>query len=395
MDFNLSPQEEAFRDELRAWLKKHVPKGWESKSGATRTDAQYIRFLKDWAKKMHEGGWAGISWPSEYGGRGATLMEQVIFNEEMARARAPEHVNVIGVGMAGPTIITHGTEEQKKRYLSKILSAEEIWCQGFSEPNAGSDLANLQMRAERDGDHFVVNGQKVWTSFAHAAEWCILLVRTDTGAAKHAGITYLLVDMHTPGITVRPLVQITGDPEFNEMFFENVRVPVENVIGGINNGWHVAITTLMHERGTLAIAVQVRFKMLLDALLAKAKRTVRDGRPVTEDPLIRQKLAQAHMDVEILKLNGYRSLTKMLKGEPGPEGSIGKLFWSELNQRMEELAVEILGPRALLEAGSRYAEDDGFWLYHFLRSRGNTIEAGTTEIQKNIISERVLGMPRG
>jgi len=395
MDFNLSPQEEAFRDELRAWLKKNVPKGWESKRGATRTDADYIRLLTDWARTMHEGRWAGVSWPAEYGGRGATLMEQVIYNEELVRARAPEHVNVIGVGMTGPTIIAHGTEEQKKRFLSKILSAEEIWCQGFSEPNAGSDLANLQMRAERDGDHFVVNGQKVWTSFAHVAAWCILLVRTDTNAAKHAGITYLLVDMHSPGITVRPLVQITGDPEFNEMFFENVRVPVENVIGGINNGWHVAITTLMHERGTLAIAVQVRFKMLLDTLLAKAKKTVRNGRPVTEDPVIRQKLAQAYMDVELLKLNGYRSITKMLKGEPGPEGSIGKLFWSELNQRMEELAVEILGPSALLEAGSPYAEDGGFWLYQFLRSRGNTIEAGTSEIQKNIISERVLGMPRG
>ncbi len=396
MDFNLSPQEEAFRDEVRGWLKINLPKGWKGRARAGEAGKpEYIQFLKDWAKKLYEGGWAGVSWPREYGGRGATLMEQVVFNEEIARAGAPEHPNVIGIGMAGPTIIAHGTEEQKKRYLAKILSAEDIWCQGFSEPNAGSDLAGLQCRAEQDGDDFIVNGQKVWTSFAHVADWCILLVRTDTSAAKHAGITYLLVDMHSPGITVRPLVQITGDAEFNEIYFENVRVPVANVVGEMNNGWGVAITTLMHERGTLAIAVQVRFRMLLDQLMAKAKKIKRNGAPVTKDPVIRQKLAQMHIETELLKLNGYRSLTKLMKGEPGPEGSIGKLFWSELNQRLEELAVEILGPTAMLEKGSKYAEDDGFWLYQFLRSRGNTIEAGTSEIQKNIISERVLGLPRG
>ncbi|MDP3937367.1 MAG: acyl-CoA dehydrogenase [Deltaproteobacteria bacterium] len=396
MDFNLSAQEETFRDQLRAWLAKNLPKDARRLARAgEHAQEDRVQFLKDWAKKVYDGGWAGVSWPKEYGGVGATLMEQVIFNEEMARAGAPEHLNVIGLGMTGPTIIAHGTEGQKKRYLAKILSAEEIWCQGFSEPNAGSDLAGLQCRAERDGDDFIVNGQKVWTSLAHIAQWCILLVRTDSSAAKHAGITYLLVDMASPGITVRPLVQITGDAEFNEIYFENVRVPVANVLGGINQGWHVAITTLMHERGTLAIAVQVRFRMLLDQLLAKAKKVERNGRPVTEDPIVRQKLAQMHIEVELLKPNGYRSLTKLLKGEPGPEGSIGKLFWSELNQRLEELAVEILGPSALLQAGSKYAEDDGFWLYQFLRSRGNTIEAGTSEIQKNIISERVLGLPRG
>jgi len=396
MDFNLSPQEEAFRDEVRGWLRKNLPKGWKGRARAGEAGKpEHIQFLKDWAKKLFEGGWAGVSWPREYGGRGATLMEQVVFNEEMARARAPDHPNVIGIGMAGPTIIAHGTEAQKKRYLAKILSADEIWCQGFSEPNAGSDLAGLQCRAEQEGDEFVVNGQKVWTSFAHVADWCILLVRTDPSAAKHAGITYLLVDMHSPGISVRPLVQITGDAEFNEIYFENVRVPVANVIGKMNNGWGVAITTLMHERGTLAIAVQVRFRMLLDQLLAKAKKIKRNGDTVTKDPVIRQKLAQMHIETELLKLNGYRSLTKLMKGEPGPEGSIGKLFWSELNQRLEELAVEILGPTAMLKRGSKYAEDDGFWLYQFLRSRGNTIEAGTSEIQKNIIAERVLGLPRG
>ena len=285
MDFNLSPQEMDFRNEVRGWVKNNLPKGLMGRAGAGEAGKpEYIQFLKDWAKKLFEGGWAGVSWPKEYGGRGATLMEQVIFNEEMARARAPEHPNVIGLGMTGPTIIAHGTEEQKKRYLAKILSAEDIWCQGFSEPNAGSDLAGLQCNAERDGDDFVVNGQKVWTSFAHVADWCILLVRTDKSAAKHAGITYLLVDMHSPGITVRPLVQITGDAEFNEIYFENVRVPVANVVGKMNNGWHVAITTLMHERGTLAIAVQVRFRMLLDQLLAKAKKVKRNGVPVTKDP---------------------------------------------------------------------------------------------------------------
>jgi alkylation response protein AidB-like acyl-CoA dehydrogenase len=220
-------------------------------------------------------------------------------------------------------------------------------------------------------------------------------VRTDSSGAKHAGLTYLLGDMHAPGITVRPLVQITGDPEFNETFFENVRMPVENVVGGIGNGWQVAMTTLMHERGTFVFALQVRARMLLDELLAKAKKTIRDGRPVIENPMIRQKLAQTHTEVELLKLNGYRSLTKLLKGAPGPEGSISKLFWSEINQRMLELAMEILGPTAMMEKGSKYAEEDGFWLYNFLRSRGNTIEMGTSEIQRNIISERVLGMPRG
>jgi alkylation response protein AidB-like acyl-CoA dehydrogenase len=397
MDFNLSEQEEAFRDEVRAWLKKSLPKGWAGRrpsAGSSRAPER-IQFLKDWAKKLYDEGWAGIAWPKEYGGRGATLMEQIIFNEEMARARAPEHINVIGLSMAGPTIIAHGTEEQKKRFLPKILSAEEIWCQGFSEPNAGSDLANVQMRAERDGDHFLLTGQKVWTSYAHIADWCILLVRTDSSGARHAGLTYLLGDMHTPGVTVRPLVQITGDPEFNETFYENVRVPVENVVGGIGNGWQVAMTTLMHERGTFVFALQVRSRMILDELLAKAKKTIRDGRPVVENPMIRQKLAQAHIEIEILKLNGYRSITKLLKGEPGPEGSIGKLFWSDINQRMLELAMEVLGPTAVIEKGSKYTEEEGFWLYHFLRSRGNTIEMGTSEIQKNIISERVLGLPRG
>jgi alkylation response protein AidB-like acyl-CoA dehydrogenase len=249
MDFYLTPEEETFRDEVRLWLQRHLPEGWPDRLPYTN-ETEKTQFLKDWQRKLGEAKLAGIAWPKEYGGRGATLMEQVIFNEEMAKAKAPPMLNIIGVHMAGPTIMVHGTEEQKHRYLPKIGSGEEIWCQGFSEPNAGSDLAALQTRAVLDGDDYVINGQKVWTSWGHQAQWCLLLARTDATLAKHKGLTMFLVEMKSPGVEVHPLVQMTGEAEFNEVFFDNVHVPKANVLGKGNDGWNVAITTLMYERGT-------------------------------------------------------------------------------------------------------------------------------------------------
>jgi alkylation response protein AidB-like acyl-CoA dehydrogenase len=381
VDLTLSPEEEAFRDELRAWLKENHP-GREPEG----MDAAFA-FRRDWQRKLYDAGWAGVSWPREYGGRGATLVEQAIFNEELTRSQAPQMANVLGLAMGGPTVIAHGTEEQKERYLQPILSAEEIWCQGFSEPESGSDLASLKTKAVRDGDQWVVTGQKVWTSFAHQAKWCMLVARTEPDAPKHKGLTYFLMDMEQDAVQVRPLVQITGEPEFNELFLEEARVPHENVLGGEGNGWAVAITTLMHERATLAFGLQVAVKITLGELFDKARETQVDGGTAAEDEIFRQRLAQLYVESEVLRLNAYRGLTATMKyGVPGPEGSLGKWHWSEVNQALTELATEIAGPQAQL------AQDE--WSYRFLRARGNSIEGGTTEILKNIVAERVLGLPR-
>jgi alkylation response protein AidB-like acyl-CoA dehydrogenase len=347
---------------------------------------------REWAKKLHEAGYAGLTWPKEYGGAGAPYTHQAIFLEESARAETPDHIGVIGLGMAGPTIIAHGTPEQKG-HLKHILSGEEVWCQGFSEPGSGSDLASLRTRAEDDGDSFVVNGQKVWSSFAHIADYCILLVRTDAEAPKHNGITYLLVDMHSPGVDVRPLRQITGDPEFNEIFFSDVRVPKENVVGEINSGWQVAMTTLLHERGTLGFALTARLEVQVRKVIALAKEPRADGSVPADDPLIRDRIARHWSELQALRFTNYRALTGLVKtGVPGPEGSVAKLHWSETNQRLTKLAIEILGPEAQLDAEE--GRWNGYWQYQQLRSRGNTIEAGTSEVLRNIISERVLGLPR-
>ncbi|MGH3994892.1 MAG: acyl-CoA dehydrogenase family protein, partial [Pseudonocardiaceae bacterium] len=300
----------------------------------------------------------------------------------------PEHIGVIGLGMAGPTFIAHGTDEQKSRHLSRILSGEEVWCQGFSEPGSGSDLASLTTRAVPDGDDFVLNGQKVWSSFAHIADFCILVARTDPDAPKHAGITYFLVDMHSPGIEVRPLRQITGDPEFNEIFFTDVKVPKTNVVGEANAGWNVAMTTLLHERGTLGFALTARLEGAVDKLIKLAKET-----GASDDQLVRDRVARQWIELQALKFTNYRALTTLMKtGVPGPEGSIAKLHWSESNQRLGALALEILGARAQLDGDD--AVWNGYWQYQQLRSRGNTIEAGTSEILRNIVAERVLGLPR-
>lgn len=396
MDLNLTPEERAFRDEFRAWLEANIPEGWNaSEAKQLESSRERFEFLRAWQKKMYEAGWVGIHWPKEYGGRGASLIEQTIFIEEMARAGAPTLINVLGLSLLGPTLIQYGTEAQKKRFLANILSADEIWCQGYSEPNAGSDLASLRTEAALDGDHFIVNGQKTWTSFGHYADWCFAVVRTDPDAPKHKGLTYMLIDMRSPGVSVRPLKQMTGESEFNEVFFQNVRVPVENVVGQVNGGWEIAIATLMFERGTLGASLQITFKRQIDRLIELSRTIKRNGHTASADPIIRQKLAQMYTEIEIFRLNQMRTLTRMAKtGVPGPEGSIQKIFWSEMNQRMQQAAMEMLGPYGQLTRESDYAVDHGQWAHAYLRARGNTIEAGTSEIQRNIIGHFVLGLPR-
>jgi alkylation response protein AidB-like acyl-CoA dehydrogenase len=398
MDFTLTPEQQSFRDEVRSWLSKNLPKDWSSKvqaaSDVPREEA--YDFLRQWQRKMYEAGFVGLTWPKESGGRGLTFMEEMILQEEMALAKAPPVLNILAVGMAGPTINAYGTEEQKKRYPAKMLSCEEIWCQGYSEPNSGSDLASLQTRAVKDGEFYVINGQKVWTSLAHIADWMMLLARTDPTAPKHKGITYFLLDMHAPGVTVKPLKQITGDAEFNEVYFDNVRIHESQILGGLNNGWAVGLTTLMYERLALGFGLQVRLRIALDGLVDLARRSSKNGVPATQDPVTRQKLAQMWIDTEVFKYTGARAITKLLKGElPGPEASTGKMMWVEGHQRVQELAMELEGPYAQLTKGSRWAVENGLWQYGFLRSRANSIEGGTTEIQKNIIGERVLGLPKG
>jgi len=389
MDLRYTPEEERFRAELRAWLAANPP------GPEPETLEEWVAYGKRWQRRLYEAGWCGIAWPVEYGGRGASLIEQIVFQEEMARAKAPMLINLAGLTMGGPVLMAHGTEAQKRRHLQAILRADEIWCQGFSEPNAGSDLAALATRAVRDGAHFVVTGQKVWTSFARYADWCMLLARTDPAAPKHRGITFLLVDMHAPGVTVRPLRQITGDEDFNELFFDEVRVPVANVVGAIDGGWDIAITCLMHERQTLTFSRQLQSRVALDEMIALARRHERNGRPVRGDPVLRQRLAAAVIDSTAMQYTAYRNLTRALRGGvPGPEGSIEKLFWSEMYQRQLETALAIVGPHGLLMRGSRHALADGQWPYLYLYARGRTIAAGTSEVQRNIIAERVLGLPR-
>jgi alkylation response protein AidB-like acyl-CoA dehydrogenase len=398
MDFAPTPEQQSFRDEVRVWLEANLPRDWmdQMHAGADVPRVEAYDFLRAWQRKLYDAGLVGVTWPKEYGGRGLTFMEELILQEEMAVHKAPSVLNILAIGMAGPTIIAYGTEEQKRRYPPRMLSAEEIWCQGYSEPNAGSDLAALGTRAVRDGEHFVVNGQKVWTSLAHIADWMMLLARTDPAAPKHKGITYFLLDMKTPGVTVKPLRQITGDAEFNEVYFDNVRIHESQILGGLDNGWAVGLTTLMYERLALGFGLQVRLRIALDGLVALARKTSRHGAPATRDPVLRQKLAQLWIDTEAFKYTGARAITRLLKGErPGPEASTGKMLWVDGHQKLQELAMEILGPYGQLGRGSRWAADNGLWSHSFLRSRANSIEGGTTEIQKNIIGERVLGLPKG
>ncbi|HUY29147.1 MAG TPA: acyl-CoA dehydrogenase family protein [Candidatus Binataceae bacterium] len=392
MDFNFTPQDEKFRAEFRAWLDKNKPdREDEGFDAFTEDEGQWNRHVA-WFRKLASGGWTGIDWPKEYGGRGASILQTIVYHQELARIHAPLPYVGSGVGLIGPTLMHWGTQEQKQRHIPKILTGEEIWCQGYSEPGAGSDLASLQTRAIEDGDDFVVNGQKVWTSNAQFADWVFLLVRTDPDAPKHKGISYVLVDMHSPGITVRPLVQMTGARGFNEVFFEDVRVPKKNMVGDKNQGWQVAITTLMFERngGGGGAGGQIH------ELVKLAQSVQRDGHPAWEDAGVRQKIAEFYCEQQALKYTGFRQLTRRLKGlPPGPEGSIMKLCGTELNLRIQLFAMELLGAYSQLEHNAPFAIDKGIWLLKMLAARGGTIAAGTNQIQHNIIGERVLGLPKG
>ncbi len=395
MDFQYTADQDAFRLELREWLEANLTDDLrvdDAQDERVAPDRETFERRVAWQKKMHAAGWVGISWPQEYGGRGATLMEQVIFDEECFRARAPILPGYSGIGMAGPTLIEWGTEAQKRHFLPRILSGEDIWCQGYSEPGAGSDLASLSTRAEDRGDHFVVNGQKVWTSGAQFADWIYLLVRTDPKAPKHRGISYLLVDMHTPGITVRPLVLMTGHQHFNEVFFVDVVVPKANLVGKQNEGWRPAMTTLMYERKSGGGRSHMDQIIRLGAL---ARRVTAGGRPAWDSPLVRQGFAQLAIEATCLKYTRLRNLTRQLRGEPpGPEGSILKLFGSELGVRIADFAGEMLGTHVLLNRPSEAVPDAPRWYNRVLAARQYTIAGGTSEIQRNIIGERVLGLPK-
>jgi len=388
-----SKEDEAFRKEIRTWLKHNLPKKDKALSDLPPHDPERVKRAKEWQRKLYDAGYVAMSWPKEYGGQDADVMRQTIVNEEMVWARAPGLIGAMGIQMLGPTLIQYGTEEQKRRYLPKVLTAEEIWCQGYSEPGAGSDLASLRTRAELVGDEFIVNGQKVWTSNAQFADRMFCLVRTDPDVPKHRGISYVLIDMKTPGITVRPLVQMTGDAGFNEVFFEDVRVPRANLVGELNQGWMVANATLFHERNLLGSTT--RTQLMMQNLIRLARSRQHYGKPAAEDPVIRQKLADLLVRVEAMKYHSYRQLTDAIKGRPpGVAAMVNKLVGTELNHDICALALELLNSYAPLTRGSAHVIDHGNWAYEFMFTLGLVIGGGTSQIQKNIISERGLGMPK-
>lgn len=377
MELRDTPAEAEFRARLRAWIAANLPP--ELIGVGTRTEP--LEALRTWSRSLSQAGYVGLTWPRQFGGGGGAHGLDAIVLEELARAQAPQHLGAIGIGMAGPTIMAYGTEEQKRRFLPRILSAQEIWCQGFSEPGAGSDLASVRTRSERRGNQFLVNGQKVWSSYAHLADWCILVTLGDPAAPRYHGLTYLLVDMHSRGVEVRPLRQMTGDADFNEIFFTDVQVPAANLLGAEGEGWQVAMTTLLHERATLGFALTG----LLDAALQRLLQLAA-GNPAAAEPWLSD-IANEWIQLQGLKFTAQRSLSQLgATGMPGPEGSVIKLGWSESTQRVTKLARTLLGPQAVL--------DDGFWHHQQLRSRANTIEAGTSEILRNIVAERVLALPR-
>jgi alkylation response protein AidB-like acyl-CoA dehydrogenase len=392
VQLTLSEAERALRDEIRAFLAEHqsavedVPEDFDER----------VAFLRDWQGALHGAGLIGLSWPREYGGRGATLSEQIVANQVLAEASAPPVIGSVGLDVVGPSLIDHGTAEQKQRFLDRILSAQDIWCQGFSEVGAGSDLAALKTRATEHGDHFVLRGHKVWTSYAQHAAWCAVLARTDADAAAHKGISYLLVDMTGPGIEVRPLVQSTGDPEFGEVYFDDVVVPRENLLGPLHGGWKIAMHTLSHERGWYGVGRQVILRVLLDRLVEDARRTTRNGRPAIDDPAIRSRLAQAHVALEVLKHQGLRSVGKLIAtGHPGLESSVDKVVLARAEQTLVDVALDVLGPHA---ASAAAAAPEGVsaraWQHAYFYGRAASVYGGAEQIQKNIIAERILGLPR-
>ena len=392
MDFRDSPEEASFRDEVRSWLSDHLKDEFAEIGGrGGPADEHGWDVRLEWERMLGKDRWVGLAWPEEYGGRNASIIEQVIFNEEYAKADAPARVSFFGEGLFAPTLIAYGTEEQKRRFLPRIQAVDELWCQGYSEPNAGSDLSNVQTRAVLDGDQWVVNGQKVWTTLAHRADWCFAVVRTDPAAPAHRGISYLLVPMDQPGVTVRPLQQMTGTAEFNEMFFDDARTERDNVLGEVDDGWKVAMATLGFERGTAFLSQQLGFQRELAELIDVAR-----VHGATDDAVIRQSLADAWIGVQIMKYTGLRMLSTLVRrGVIGPEASIGKLYWSTWHRRLGELAMDVLGPDSQIlpgVAGDPYGLDELQRIFMF--SRSETIYAGASEIQKNILGERVLGLPR-
>jgi alkylation response protein AidB-like acyl-CoA dehydrogenase len=389
MDFRWSAEDEAFREEVRSWLKEHLVGEYAALgSGGGPADETGWDVRLEWEKQLGEAGWIGLGWPKAYGGKEASITQQLIFNEEYAKANAPARVSFFGEGLLGPTLIAFGSEEQKQRFLPGILRCEELWCQGFSEPDAGSDLANVKTRAILDGDEWVVNGQKVWTTLAHHSDWIFAVCRTDPEAPKHKGLSFILLPMDQPGIEVKPLKQLTGSAEFNEVFFTDARTSADLVVGNINEGWTVAMGTLGFERGTAFLAQQLHFQHECEQVVEYAKKHGLSG-----DPIVRQKLADAWIGVQIMKYNGFRSITKMLAtGSPPPEASISKLYWSHWHRHLGELEMELMGPWSEVLAGPNYELEE--FEASFLLSRAETIYTGSTEIQKNIIGERVLGLPR-
>src|SRR4051794_2468937 len=376
MDFSPTAEQARLRDALRAWLAENVP------ADVPRGDQASFELRRRWQRQLHEAGWMGVSWPAEYGGRGATRLEQAIVNEELARARAPRPANNIGIEMGGPTIIAHGTEAQKQRLLEPILSGEEIWCQAFSEPDAGSDLAAVRTKARRVDGGFRVSGQKVWTSLAHEARWCMLLARSDPDSIAHRGLTFFVLDMQAEGVTTQPIVQITGEAEFNELFLDDVFIGDDHVLGEVGQGWTVALTTLMNERAGIALDAQVDARVALEEL---TELVVERG--AGDDPLVQDRLARLYVDSEALRLLTYHGIGEIEReGRPGPRGSLSKWQWAELNQAIGELAMDVCGADGL--------DPDSLWAFRFLRARANSIEGGTTEILQNIVAERVLGLPR-
>ena len=392
MDLNYSPEDGAFRDKTRRWLEANMPKD----------DLKTLAERKSWHRQLYEAGYVGMLWPQEYGGWGATAMQQAIVQDEMARIGAPPAINGLGIGFIGPTIIVHGTEWQKQRYLKKMLTAEEIWCQLYSEPNAGSDLAGLKTRAEDAGDHFVVNGQKIWTSSGPIADWGILLARTDSKVAKHKGISCFLLNMRQAGVEVRPLKQISGHSLFSEVFMTNARANKQDLIGSLSEGWAIAQTTLGYERGGNSLGRVTRYAIAFHQLVRATRQLKRNGKPLLDDPVVRAKMGKLYAELEVQRYAGLRVLSTLNKGErPGPESSITKLSYTEFEKRYYETALEILGPWGqMMTAREEFEEIDtssgeaGTWATAFLWSRAGTIYSGSSEIQKNIIGERVLGLPK-
>jgi alkylation response protein AidB-like acyl-CoA dehydrogenase len=401
MEVRYPPEAKAYRDKVRAFLAEQLPPGWQG-IGALEGDAAK-RFVDSWRQTLHEHGYIGVSWPRSYGGAGLTALEQVVLAEELTRARVPTggpH-DSFGIKMLGNTLIDWGSEEQKQRFLPRILSGEDRWCQGYSEPDAGSDLAGLNCRAVLDGDEWVITGQKTWTSLGHVANWIFVLCRTNPAAPKHRGITFLLCPLDQPGVEIRPIRMMSGESEFNEVFFTEARTAAGNVVGAVDDGWRVAMTLLGYERGEAAATFPILFREELERLLALARQFGRES-----DPVVRQRLARCYSEVEIMQWLGYRVLTRFLRGQsPGPESSISKLQWSEYHRRATDLAMDIMGLHGLVPSGQPPASflrtdapgapnSTASWAGKFLHARAGTIYAGSSEIQRNILGEMVLGLPR-